>query len=69
MVELMGVEPTTSSMPRKRSPTELQPHSKPGSLYYKSEGDATTFLAYSLDKNGQSLNRRRFYRDATNVGI
>jgi hypothetical protein len=26
MVELMGVEPTTSSMPRKRSPTELQPH-------------------------------------------
>lgn len=26
-MELMGVEPTTSSMPRKRSPTELQPHS------------------------------------------
>ena len=26
MVELMGVGPTTSSMPRKRSPTELQPH-------------------------------------------
>ena len=22
----MGVEPTTSSMPRKRSPSELQPH-------------------------------------------
>lgn len=25
MVELMGIEPTASSMPRKRSPSELQP--------------------------------------------
>ena len=28
MVELMGFEPTTSSMPRKRSPPELQPHAR-----------------------------------------
>jgi hypothetical protein len=26
MVELVGVEPTTSSMPRKRAPTAPQPH-------------------------------------------
>ena len=54
MVELMGVEPTTSSMPRKRSPTELQPRSISTTLYYEKTLHATE-CRVSIDRISVSI--------------